>query len=74
MSRYNGERFGSTLDRFDFVGLPPATVDAVVVLDEAPGVADNEPLVTGIVKADVTVVFVANVECVGPLINGVKPI
>ena len=74
MSRYKGKRLGSTLDRFDFVGLPPVLVGVAVANDETPDVVDVVALVVVLLKTEVTVVLVPILEDVLPPINVDRPI
>ena len=74
MSRYRGKRLGSTLDRFDFVGLPVVLVVAVVAIDEAPDAVDIVALVAVLLKTEVTVVLAPILEDVWPPINDDRPI
>lgn len=73
MSRYKGKRLGSTLDRFDFVGLPLVLVVAVVANDEVPDVVDIVTLVPVLFNVVVTVVIVPILDPALPPMNGVRP-
>ena len=67
---------GSTFDRFVFAGVAPPTVVAADVPDAAPAILDVAPLVTGALRAGVTVVPAPTVEgtTVLPIKVGVTPI